>query len=111
MRARYGSDQRRSRPSRSPSMRRRAGLRDVRSRFLRARSPEEKDLRRKAILVAARSLIDDHDTIDFSLNDVARRARMSKPNLYRYFESREEILLLILIKEVRTACDRLQAAF
>ena len=69
-------------------------------RFQRARKPEEKDVRRRAILFAARDLAREVGPIALSLNEVARRSGISKPNLYRYFESREHILLCLLVQEV-----------
>jgi TetR/AcrR family transcriptional regulator len=69
-------------------------------RFQRARKPEEKDVRRRAILFAARDLAREVGPIALSLNEVARRSGISKPNLYRYFESREHILLSLLVQEI-----------
>jgi AcrR family transcriptional regulator len=70
------------------------------SRFQRARKPEEKDVRRRAILFAARDLAREVGPHALSLNEVARRSGLSKPNLYRYFESREHILLCLLVQEI-----------
>ena len=36
------------------------------------------------------------------LNAIAREAGLSKPNLYVYFESREAILLRLLLKGIRS---------
>jgi TetR/AcrR family transcriptional regulator len=83
----------------------------MRRRFQRARKPEEKELRRQAILKAARRLMDEVGSIDVGLNELARRSGVSKPNIYRYFESREEVLLHVWIDEARDFCDRLQEAF
>ena len=69
-------------------------------RFERARKPEEKELRRRAILTAARELAREVGTIELSLNELGRRSGVSKPNIYRYFESREEILLRLFLAEL-----------
>lgn len=50
-------------------------------------------------------------SIDFSLNELARRSRVSKPNIYRYFESREHVLLQLWIEEIRELSERLALAF
>jgi TetR/AcrR family transcriptional regulator len=69
--------------------------------FQRARQPEQKGLRRNAILHAAEELIAEGGLHDLSLSSIAERAGLSKANTYRYFESREEILLDILMEDQR----------
>ena len=65
----------------------------------RARRPEQKQERVDTILDAAATLLDEEGLEGTGLNAIAREAGMSKPNLYRYFESREAILLAVLLKE------------
>ncbi|QDV63064.1 TetR/AcrR family transcriptional regulator [Crateriforma conspicua] len=65
----------------------------------RARKPEQKAERIDAILEAAGALLDDQGLEGTGLNAIARQAGLSKPNLYVYFESREAILLQLLLKE------------
>jgi len=79
-------------------------------KFQRARKPEEKEIRRQAILEAARRLMDEVGAADLSLNELARRAGVSKPNVYRYFESREEVLLHLWTDETRVLVERLEAS-
>jgi AcrR family transcriptional regulator len=79
------------------------------ARFQRARKPEEKEVRRKAILRAARDLAREAGPIDLSLNEVGRRSGVSKPNIYRYFESREHILLQLLVAELEDLADSIDA--
>lgn len=68
--------------------------------FLRARKPEEKERRSKHLLVTARALLEkDSDLNKLSLNDIARTAGMAKANVYRYFETREALLLELLWTE------------
>lgn len=50
-------------------------------------------------------------SVELSLSELARRSGISKPNIYRYFESREEVLLQVWIEEVRELTDRLDASF
>ena len=64
--------------------------------FERATQPEHKRLRRDAILLAAGELFDEQGLHSVSLSAIARRAKSSKANIYRYFESREAIYLAIL---------------
>jgi AcrR family transcriptional regulator len=64
--------------------------------FQRARTPDERAHREGAILAAAAALFDAEGLEGVTLNAVARRAGVAKSNLYRYFESREAILLALL---------------
>lgn len=65
----------------------------------RATKPAQKALRREAILAAAKRLFAQRSYDEVSLNGIAREAEMSKPNIYRYFSSREEIFLQIFAEE------------
>ena len=65
----------------------------------RARRPEQKLERREAILAAATGLIDAGGIDGTSLTGIASAAGLSKANLYRYFESREAILLDVALAE------------
>lgn len=68
--------------------------------FQRARNQEQKAERRARLVAAARELVQDETRlVDFSLNDLAAQAGMAKSNVYRYFESREAVLLDILSAE------------
>ena len=79
------------------------------TRFQRARKPAEKDLRRKAILDAARELAVEAGPIALGLNELGRRSGVTKSNLYRYFESREHVLLTLLTIEGNAMVDALEA--
>lgn len=69
-------------------------------RFTRARRPEQKEQRRSHLLLTARALLQDGMSLQsLSLNELARRAGMAKANIYRYFESREAVLLALLWHE------------
>jgi len=78
-------------------------------RFQRARKPEEKEVRRRAILQAARELAREAGPIALGLNELGRRSGVSKPNIYRYFESREEILLRLYAAELTELVASLEA--
>ena len=75
----------------------------------RARSPEQKQARIDAILAAAGSLLDEEGLEGTGLNAIAREAGISKPNLYVYFESREAILLRLLLDEAASWSRALSA--
>jgi AcrR family transcriptional regulator len=67
--------------------------------FQRARRPEHKDERREAILAAARELAGERPVREISLGDIARRVGFAKSNVLRYFESREDVFLRLLLRE------------
>jgi AcrR family transcriptional regulator len=64
--------------------------------FLRARQPDQIEQRREAILGAALALFQRRGLDSVSLNDIAREVDLAKSNIYRYFESREHIYLIVL---------------
>jgi len=77
--------------------------------YQRARSPEQKAERTEQILSAAETMLAEGQAIaTLSLNELARRAGMAKSNVYRYFESREAVLLALL--EERTEAWSREAA-
>jgi len=67
--------------------------------FQRARQPEQKILRRETLIAAATALFDEEGPSGAGLNAIAARAGFTKSNIYRYFESREEVLLTLLLQE------------
>lgn len=67
--------------------------------FRRARQPEQKEQRRAAILDAAVAMLDEQGFDGVSLNAIARRVGLAKSNVYRYFGSREEIFVELLIED------------
>jgi AcrR family transcriptional regulator len=73
----------------------------TRAAFLRARRPEHKQQRREAILAAARDLARASGVRTVSLGAVAEAVGLAKSNIARYFGTREEIYLELLIEEWR----------
>jgi AcrR family transcriptional regulator len=67
--------------------------------YQRARRPEQKQERREAIIAAARGAAGERPVREISLGDIAQRVGLSKSNLLRYFESREDIFLQLLLRE------------
>ena len=67
-----------------------------RGHFQRARQPAEKAERRQQLIGAAAQLLAEGGPAAVSLSAVARAAGLAKSNVYRYFDSREHILLEIL---------------
>jgi AcrR family transcriptional regulator len=61
--------------------------------FRRAHSPEQREVRRSAILETTAQMLDEMPAAEISLNELSRRVGMAKSNVLRYFESREAVLL------------------
>ena len=68
--------------------------------YQRARSEEHKAERKMAILSTARNMCDEKGVMNWSLNELGKQAGFTKSNLYRYFGSREEILMVLLHEEI-----------
>ncbi|MFD9426431.1 MULTISPECIES: TetR/AcrR family transcriptional regulator [unclassified Streptomyces] len=64
--------------------------------FQRARSAEQREIRRRAILDTAAAMLDEMTVAEVSLNELSRRVGLAKSNVLRYFESREAVLLELL---------------
>jgi AcrR family transcriptional regulator len=84
--------------------------------FQRARSPQAKQAREAAILDAARTLGAERGIRSVTLTDIAGAVGMHKSALLRYFETREQIFLLLTAEGWRdwssalcAALDRLDA--
>lgn len=75
--------------------------------FQRARSEEQRAIRRRAILDTAAAMLDEMPVADVSLNELSRRVGLAKSNVLRYFESREAVLLELLDDFLRTWIEEL----
>jgi AcrR family transcriptional regulator len=64
--------------------------------FQRARSEEQREIRRTVILDTAAGMLGEMPVADISLNELSRRVGLAKSNVLRYFESREAVLLELL---------------
>src|ERR1700726_2005047 len=64
--------------------------------FQRARSEEQREQRRRAILETAAAMLAEMPVAQVSLNELSRRVGLAKSNVLRYFESREAVLLELL---------------
>lgn len=64
--------------------------------FQRARTEEQREIRRRAILDMASAMLAEMPVAAVTLNELSRRVGLAKPNVLRYFESREAVLLELL---------------
>ncbi|MFC1414141.1 TetR/AcrR family transcriptional regulator [Streptacidiphilus sp. N1-12] len=68
----------------------------ARSGFQRARSPEQRDERRRAILETADGMLGETVLAEISLREIARRVGCATSNVLLYFETREAVFLELL---------------
>tara|TARA_R110002020_G_scaffold134252_37_gene299753 strand:- start:3223 stop:3864 length:642 start_codon:yes stop_codon:yes gene_type:complete len=78
--------------------------------FLRARQPDQINLRRGQLLAAAAELFDAEGPSGAGLNAIAAKAGFTKSNVYRYFESREQVLLELFEDEFADLVEALEQA-
>jgi AcrR family transcriptional regulator len=64
--------------------------------FQRARSDEQRAIRRQTILETAAAMLEERPVAELSLNELSRRVGLAKSNVLRYFDSREAVLLDLL---------------
>ncbi|MEU8610047.1 TetR family transcriptional regulator [Actinoplanes sp. NPDC048791] len=64
--------------------------------FQRARSDEQRAVRRRAILETTSAMLDEMPVAQVTLNELSRRVGLAKTAVLRYFESREAVLLDLL---------------
>ena len=75
--------------------------------FQRARSAEQREIRRQAILDTAAAMLAETSVSAVSLNELSRRVGLAKSNVLRYFESREAVLLELLDQASKQWLDAL----
>ena len=78
--------------------------------FQRARQPEQIHQRRAQLLSAAAELFDADGPNGAGLNAIAARAGFTKSNVYRYFESREQVLLELFQQEFARLTEAMEQA-
>ncbi|PRY10784.1 TetR family transcriptional regulator [Kineococcus rhizosphaerae] len=78
--------------------------------FQRARTEEQREARRQAILEAAAAMLEEMPVADVSLNELSRRVGLAKSNVLRYFDSREGVLLELLTSATREWVGELSRA-
>ncbi len=69
-------------------------------KWQRARQPEQKAERVKAILRAAGELFDVQEFTEISMTDVAKQSGIGKASVYQYFNTKEEVFLSLYQNEV-----------
>ena len=78
--------------------------------FQRARRPEQRAERRRAILATAAAMLTEMPVADVSLNELSRRVGLAKSNVLNYFDSREAVLLELSANELTAWVQDLASA-
>lgn len=76
----------------------------------RARTVDDKELRRASLLAAARHGLLHTDWTELRIEDVARHAGIAKASVFRYFDSKEELVLAVYLIELRSVFTALGIA-
>jgi AcrR family transcriptional regulator len=82
-------------------------MHDMATTFQRARSDEQRAIRRQTILDTAAAMLEEMAVSELSLNELSRRVGLAKSNVLRYFDSREAVLLELLDALTREWLDHL----
>lgn len=77
--------------------------------FQRARSAEQREIRKQTILAAAVELLAEMPVSDISLRELSRRVGLSKTNVVRYFETREAVFFELLNRDLAQWIEELPA--
>jgi AcrR family transcriptional regulator len=72
--------------------------------------PTSTDDARERILAAAERCIDRHGIRKTTMDDIASEAGLSRPNVYRYFADRDDLLIELITRHARTLLDRTRKA-
>jgi AcrR family transcriptional regulator len=78
--------------------------------FQRARSDEQRAIRRQTILDTAAAMLEEMPVAELSLNELSRRVGLAKSNVLRYFDSREAVLLELVESLTNEWLDHLSSA-
>ncbi|WP_406271274.1 TetR family transcriptional regulator [Actinacidiphila glaucinigra] len=82
---------------------------DRSTEFQRARSAEQREIRKQAIIDAATQLLAEMPVGEISLRELSRRVGLSKTNVVRYFETREAVFFELLNRSLAQWIEELPA--
>lgn len=82
---------------------------EIRGSYQRARTDGEKELRRKAILEAARKVFHEVGNDRFAISAVASEAGVSKATIFVYFPNKDDLLLSLFTASVEDFAERFKA--
>lgn len=79
--------------------------------FQRARSDDQIKERIQEIIAAASSIYDDAGYEALNFNAIAEYTKFTRPSIYRYFKTKDEILLILLQEELKSYTATLIQSF
>jgi len=77
---------------------------------LRARTDEDKQVRRDAILRATRQVLTRITIAEITIDEVAREANLGKASVFRYFATKDALLLAVYEAELLATLESLRVA-
>lgn len=77
--------------------------------FERARSTDQKEIRIDEIMCVAKDMLATQSFESISMSSIAKELSFSRANLYKYFDSKEEIFLTLLSREMMIFCETLRS--
>lgn len=80
-------------------------------KFQRARSEEQKQDRIQEILNASSIIYDTAGYEGLNFTAISEYTKFTRPNLYKYFKTKEEIILLILNQDLKSWIAKLSKSF
>jgi AcrR family transcriptional regulator len=69
-------------------------------------APADTDDVHERILAAAERCIDRHGIRKTTMDDIASELGLSRPNVYRYFADRDDLLIELITRHARALCNR-----
>ncbi|WP_068500976.1 TetR/AcrR family transcriptional regulator [Paenibacillus kribbensis] len=79
--------------------------------FQRARSKDQIQDRIQEIIKAASMIYDSEGYEELNFTKISEYTKFTRPNIYKYFKTKEEILLLILNKDLKSWISTLSKSF
>lgn len=79
--------------------------------FQRARSREQIEERRNTIIEAAAAILAEHGIEHVTISSVSNEAGLTRPTIYNYFKTTEEILVQLIIRDYGAWIDELSGSF
>lgn len=77
----------------------------------RARSGEQKEVRIKEILTATAGLFAKKNFEDITLIHIAKEAKFTRSNLYKYFTTKEEVFLALFMNDIKEWSEAILQVF
>ncbi|SFG54474.1 transcriptional regulator, TetR family [Desulfotomaculum arcticum] len=75
---------------------------------MRARHEREREFRRESIIEATEQLLNEKTFESITMDDIAMRSDFSKASIYQYFKNKEELIIAVFARILRTECHLIE---